>query len=76
LSGGTVEIPVLLPKGGDISIQVEGQGLASEVLRVADYPPFEIAKRYGVDPFALQGQGDISVSVTRPLLEFFPLMLI
>ena len=72
LSGGTVEIPVLLPKGGDISIQVEGQGLASEVLRVADYPPFEIAKRYGVDPFALQGQGDISVSVTRPLLEFFP----
>ena len=72
LNTGTVEIPVLLPKGGNILISANGTGQASDLLRLADNPPFEIASRYNVDPGALNGQGDISLQVTRPLLEFFP----
>jgi len=66
------EIPVLLPKGGDILIAADGIGPASEFLRLSDNPPFEIAKRYNVVPDDLRGQGDISIEVKRPLLEFFP----
>ncbi len=72
LIDGTAEIPVLLPKGGDILIQANGAGQASDLLRVANSPPFEIANRYNVDPASLNGQGNISLQVTRPLLEFFP----
>jgi len=72
LLGGTVEIPRLLPKGGDIVIEANGRGQASELMRLADFPPFEIASRYNVDPNAISGVGDVSIGVTRPLLEFFP----
>ncbi len=72
LTGGTIEIPRLLPKGGDIIINANGQGEASELMRLADFPPFQIATRYNVDPQAIEGQGDVSVQITRPLLEFFP----
>jgi hypothetical protein len=72
IQSGTVEIPVLLPKGGDILIAADGIGPASEFLRLSDNPPFEIAKRYNVVPDDLRGQGDISIEVKRPLLEFFP----
>jgi hypothetical protein len=72
LTGGSVEIPRLLPKGGDIVVNAYGQGEASELLRVADFPPFQIASRYNVDPKALAGRGTVSINVVRPLLEFFP----
>jgi len=72
LTGGTVEIPRLLPKGGDIIIDIYGQGEASELLRLADFPPFQIASRYNVDPQDLEGTGTVSINVVRPLLEFFP----
>jgi hypothetical protein len=72
LIDGTVEIPVLLPKGGNILVSANGAGQASDMLRVANSPPFEIANRYSVDPSALKGRGEISLQVTRPLLEFFP----
>lgn len=72
LKDGTVEIPVLLPKGGDILVSANGYGQASDLLRVANSPPFEIANRYNVDPMDLTGQGQISLQVKRPLLEFFP----
>ena len=72
ITGGTVEIPRLLPKGGDIIVNAYGQGEASELLRLADFPPFQIASRYNVDPQDLEGNGLVSVNVVRPLLEFFP----
>jgi len=72
LTGGKVEIPRLLPKGGNIDIDVYGEGEASELLRIADFPPFQIASRYNVDPQGLGGNGRVSINVVRPLLEFFP----
>lgn len=72
LTGGTVEIPRLLPKGGDIIINANGRGQAAEFMRLSDFPPFEIASRYNVEPQLIAGQGDVSIRVIRPLLEFFP----
>lgn len=72
LTGGSVEIPKLFPKGGDIIIDAYGQGKASELLRLADFPPFQIASRYNVDPQDVEGSGLVSINVVRPLLEFFP----
>lgn len=72
LTGGRVEIPQLVPRGGDLIVTVEGSGEVAEMLAIADNDPFRFASRYGVDPKNLAGRGEIQLQVTRPLLEFFP----
>ena len=72
LTGGLVEIPKLRPKYGDINISIDGQGGLSEFLHLANYPPYEIAKRYNVDPNTVSGEGDVTVKVTRKLIPFLP----
>ena len=67
IDSGTVEIPVILPFGGNIIINASGQGQASSFLEVANNPPFEIASRYGFEPKEFLGQGDVSIEVIRPL---------
>lgn len=71
VSDGKVNIPVLRPKGGDFTIDVNGFGEVPEMLRLIDNKPFEYTSRYGVVPESFGGQGDITLKVTRPLLEFF-----
>ena len=68
---GRVEIPQLMPKGGDISITAQADGSTQELLRLADYPPFGYLQRYGVSPEGFDGSGRMALTVTRPLLEFF-----
>ena len=72
LTGGQVDIPKLRPKNGDIIVTINGQGPVSEFMRLADHPPFQIASRYNVDPLVLDGQGDVTVIVTRALTPFLP----
>lgn len=72
LTGGTIEIPKLRPKNGDIIITMDGQGALSEFVRLADFPPFEIAKRYNMDPSDLDGEGNASVEIRRSLRAFLP----
>ncbi len=72
LTGGTVEIPALRPKNGDIIINMNGTGSVSEFMRLGDFPPFKIASRYNVDPIGLEGQGDAQVTVRRALTPFLP----
>lgn len=72
LTGGTVEIPRLRPKNGDIIIEMNGQGAVSEFMRLGDFPPFKIASRYNVDPATLAGQGTAKVIVKRALTPFLP----
>ena len=64
---GQVEIPVILPFGGNIIIDAEGGGEISSLMEVANNPPFEIASRYDIEPRDLIGQGDVSIQVIRPL---------
>ncbi len=69
--GGHVNIPKIFPYGGDFTIELKGRGTVSEMLRVTNFPPFEFAKKYGVDPQEFGGAGDINIHITRPLLVHF-----
>lgn len=66
-----VQIPRLRPKGGDMIIEVNASGQASDMLALINQPPFKFADRYGVNPQTISGQGEASLTITRPLLEFF-----
>lgn len=66
-----VQIPQLRPKGGDMIITVNTTGGASDMLELLNEPPFELADRYEVNPANVSGQGNVSVKITRPLLEHF-----
>lgn len=66
-----VNIPRLRPKGGDMIIQVNADGKASDLLGLINQDPFRFADRYGVDPETIEGQGQVALTITRPLLEFF-----
>lgn len=71
ITSAMADIPRLQPKGGDIEINVKGGGPASDLMGLIDEKPFEFASKYGVDPKEFGGRGEINLTVTRPLLEFF-----
>ena len=68
---GRVEIPRLKPKGGDLIIDFKGSGKTADMLALIDQKPFEFASKYGVNPESFEGTGEINLTVTRPLLEYF-----
>ncbi len=72
LTSGSIEIPKLRLKNGDIIINMSGVGPVSEFMRLADFQPFQIASRYNVDPSVLEGSGEVSVRVQRSLMPFLP----
>jgi len=71
VKSGKVNIPKLSPHGGDFTIDLQGTGTVSEMLRVSNFQPFEFSKNYGIDPQSFKGAGAIDLHVTRPLLEHF-----
>lgn len=68
---GTVLIPRLSPHGGDFTIDLEGRGTITEMLRISNFEPFEYADRFGLDPDEFEGTGTARLQITRPLLEHF-----
>ena len=66
-----VEIPMLQPKGGDMIITMNAQGGASDMLNLLGQPPFELTDKYEIDPNDVKGQGEVKLTITRPLLEYF-----
>ncbi len=71
IESGHVNIPKLMPYGGDFTIDIKGSGDVSEMLRVTNFPPFEFSKNYGIDPQKLGGSGEVDIHITRPLLVYF-----
>lgn len=71
VKSGRIDIPRLMPKGGDILIEAEAEGPTEALLALADQPPFGYMTRYGVSPSGFGGRGELTLSVQRPLLEFF-----
>jgi len=71
IESALADIPRLQPKGGDIKINVVGDGAASDLMGLIDEKPFEFATKYGVSPEDFAGTGKVELNVTRPLLEFF-----
>ena len=68
---GTVDIPRLTPKGGDILIAAEANAPTQSLLGLVNQPPFQYLDRYGVATDGFGGQGRMSLTVKRPLLENF-----
>jgi hypothetical protein len=66
-----VDIPRLRPKGGDLTVTANAMGQASDLLALINQEPFRYADRYGVDPTTVEGKGQVQLTITRPLLEFF-----
>jgi len=71
LDRGTVDMPKIFPHGGDMTIDVYGAGPIPEMLRIIDQRPFQFASKYGIEPESFGGAGEIHLTITRPLLEFF-----
>jgi len=73
LSVSTVvaDIPRLQPKGGDLTIKINGAGSTAEMLSLIDQKPFEFPTQFGVQPEKFGGDGIVDVTITRPLLVFF-----
>ena len=71
VSTALVEIPRLLPKGGDLTITVNGNGATSDMLTLIDQKPFEFPSQFGIVPETFGGTGVIDLKVTRPLLVEF-----
>lgn len=69
--GGDVDIPRLIPKGGDILISAEAKGEASGLLALINQPPFGYLDRYGVDADGFGGVADVTINIKRPLLVNF-----
>ncbi|MDA8708843.1 AsmA-like C-terminal domain-containing protein, partial [Hellea sp.] len=65
------DIPRLQPFGGDLNVEVIGEGLTSDLFKIVDEKPFEFASKYGVKPLDFGGRGEIDLRVKRPLLASF-----
>ena len=65
-----VEMPRLVPKGGPMTIRVDGEGGAETMLRLIDEEPFGFARLYGIDPAQFGGRGEVDITITRPIREF------
>lgn len=68
---GQVDIPKLSPKGGDIMINVTGEGQVTDMLELIDQEPFKFTSLYGIEASDLAGNGEINMTITRPLLVNF-----
>ena len=65
--GGDVDIPRLMPKGGDILITTQGLGDAQSLLGLINQPPFLYMDKYGVDPEGFSGTADVTLSIKTAL---------
>lgn len=68
---GSVTIPRLTPKGGDLVIEFSGRGPLQEMLRVSNFEPLQYAQRNNMTPSDFSGDGQIHLKITSPLLEHF-----
>ncbi len=71
LNNGKVTIPKLSPRGGDFTLALQATGSVGEMLRISNFPPFEVSNRFGLDSTAFDGTGVIDMHITRPLLVKF-----
>ena len=66
-TGGTVHVPQIYPMGHDFTVEVQGQGQIPELLRISNFPPLELASKFGVSPDIFAGNGEFTLKITRPL---------
>ncbi|MEJ8573447.1 AsmA-like C-terminal region-containing protein [Microbaculum marinum] len=62
-------IPDIPAKPSTGIFDVDLQGSVSDILRLLDYPPVELAKRRNMDIEGFQGEGEVTFRLEMPLIE-------
>lgn len=69
LESGSVSIPMLNPKGGDIIIEAKGRGPIRDAVDAVFNSRLNLEEETGFDPDRLSGQGDVTFHMVRPALD-------
>ncbi len=72
VTDGAAFIPVLGQPDSKIYIDLNSRGRTSDLLKLADYPPFEVASRYKIAPDSISGDGSVNIKLNRALTPFLP----
>jgi len=70
LTGGNVVIPKLRTSRGEVLVTIDAASSIEELIRLVDHEPFNVASRYNVDPNNLQGSGEVTLQLQRPLVSY------
>jgi len=70
LTGGNVVIPKLRTRRGEVLVAIDAASSVTELIKLADHEPYNIASRYNVDPNNLQGTGEVTLQLQRPLVSY------
>lgn len=69
LDSGSVAIPELNPKGGDLIVKAQGRGPVREAVDAVFNSRLNLEEETGFDPDRLSGNGEIAFEMTRPALD-------
>ncbi|MEM1106229.1 MAG: AsmA-like C-terminal region-containing protein [Pseudomonadota bacterium] len=69
ITSGSVAIPQLNPRGGDLIIEAAGRGPVEEAVTAVFRSRLDLEARTGFDPTRLSGEGDMVFRMVRPALD-------
>lgn len=73
IKGGEVYYPQLSPAGADMTVQITGSGPAQSLVRLVSESRLQLQARTGLDPATVSGDGQMSLTMTRPAKPKVPL---
>ncbi|RFB06062.1 DUF3971 domain-containing protein [Parvularcula marina] len=73
ITGGGVEMPYLVPKGGPGIFTVKFDGQVSDILGIVDEEPLGYISEAGFEPSSFEGMGEFTLTLVRPLLSYVPI---
>jgi hypothetical protein len=72
VQSGSVELPVMNPRGGDMTIRAQASGPVLSALQNVSNSQLQLEARTGFDPDRVSGRADASLVMIRPSLPFVP----
>ncbi|MEO0785407.1 MAG: DUF3971 domain-containing protein [Pseudomonadota bacterium] len=73
LDDGSVAIPALNPRGGDMIIDAKGRGPIGEAVAAVFRSRLNLEEETGFNPDRLSGDGDVTFQLVRPALDNVPM---
>ena len=73
IASGSVELPQMNPKGGDMAIIADGTGPIAEAVGAVFRSRLDLEEQTGFDPDRLSGTGEVRFEMHRPALSNVPL---
>ena len=72
VQSGSVELPQMNPRGGDMTIRAQASGPVLSALQNVSNSQLQLEARTGFDPDRVSGRADASLVMVRPSLPFVP----